>query len=70
MTPKAFEKKYYASLLDTGRVDAWEIGLRSASRNGSAGIVLRWRLGDDVEVEVIRLAIRNFGRRRGGRGSR
>ena len=46
-------KKRYAGLLDTGRVEAWEIGLRSASRNGSAGIVLRWRLGDDVEVEVI-----------------
>jgi hypothetical protein len=53
MTPRAFEKKYLRQSVGYGAGEAWEIGLRSASRNGSAGIVLRWRLGDDVEVEVI-----------------
>ena len=54
MTPRAFEKNRstYSGLSDTARFEAWEIGLRSASRNGSAGIVRRWRLSARITASL------------------
>jgi hypothetical protein len=51
MTPRAFEKKYLRRSVGSGRVEAWEIGLGSASRNGSA--VLRWRLSERGAVYPV-----------------